>query len=126
MKLESQFVIAADTPNANGRIYTKECLEQVVAKFKKDGTMLGELEASNKASVSFSQVSHVVDDIRLVDNNLVADITVLDTPCGEKLKELLSLGEVSFHLKGVGGVDYAGNVNSESYKLISISVKKGE
>jgi hypothetical protein len=49
----------------------------------------------------------------------VADIKVLNTPCGTTLIEMIKNSEVAFRLKGVGGME--NNVIQDSYKIISIN-----
>ena len=87
-------VLKSNTVNLNGRMYTDECLEQMVAQFKQkvsDGVqMFGELGYPESTSfTSLERVSHQVENLQVEGDTLFAEIKVLDTPRGKELKTLL-------------------------------------
>lgn len=117
----------ADKPNRNRRIYPRKILEQQVERLKEyvhNRSLMGELGVPKEAIIHVSGVSHVITDLYMSDNNLMAEIEVLNTPPGQQLCALLSSGiPIGFRMSGVGGgyADNAGNfVVDESYKMIQI------
>ena len=87
-------VLKSNTVNLNGRMYTDECLEQMVAQFKQKVSngvqMFGELGYPESTSfTSLERVSHQVENLQVEGDTLFAEIKVLDTPRGKELKTLL-------------------------------------
>ncbi len=108
VKSDNVFKVTAlmvDHPNSNGRIYTKNVIEKVIAKFNR-GSTLGELWTGDKRAdmmVRFANASHEVKDIYLEGDYLKADVLPLLTPQGKILKSLLdSNAAISFRPFGIG------------------------
>lgn len=82
--------------NLNGRIYTRETAEEIVDQFKRkvaeQGHLFGQIGHPENLQVSLANVSHNVNDIRIENNRIVGDITVMDTPSGKVLKSLVEIG----------------------------------
>ncbi len=119
-RLEAK-VARADVPNGNKRIYPRAILEREVARFKKDRTMMGQLKLRSSKVTYLSDVSHVVTNLKMKNDYLVAEIEVLNTPQGRILEN--SLRETTFRCSGIGSgkVDNKGVLTiSDSYKLIAI------
>lgn len=117
----------ADKPNRNRRIYPRKVLEQQVERLQEyvhNRSLMGELGVPKEAIIHVSGVSHVITDLYMSENNLMAEIEVLNTPSGQQLRALLSAGvSIGFRMSGVGGgtTDNTGNfVVDESYKMIQI------
>lgn len=116
----------ADKPNQNRRVFPRKVLEQQVERLQEDvrnRRLLGELGVPGEAVIRFNKASHVILDLYMSDNNLMAEIEVLDTPAGKQLRSLLSAGvPIGFRMSGVGDGDSIGGnfVVNESYKLIQI------
>lgn len=122
-------IARADVPNGNKRIYPREVLEQAVRVFqadhKKHRSLVGELGLPNEPSIiHFQNASHVITDLRMQDDYLVAEIEVLDSPCGRVLRTMLETNSeiVAFRTRGVGNghTDGGNYIIGESYKLITI------
>ncbi len=114
-------VMELDKPNKNNRIYTRKCMEQAIADTKKlveENRFVGELDQISSTSVNVSNVSHIVKNIRIEDNKVLADIQILNTPRGHQLKELLDEKKISFVPRGLGKIDSDRTISD--YKLISI------
>lgn len=80
---------------------------------------LGELDQQcHDSSVNLSNVSHLVTDLRMEGNNLLADIQILTTPRGRALQELLDRNEVVFAPRGLGEIGEDRII--KNYKLITI------
>lgn len=117
----------ADIINKNRRIYPRKVLEQQIERLQDDirnRSWMGELGVPIEAMIHFSKASHLVIDLFMSDNKMMAEIEVLDTPSGQQLRTLLSAGvPIGFRMSGVGGGildDYGRFVVDESYKLIQI------
>jgi hypothetical protein len=97
-----------------------------------NGSLLGELGHPDRFETSLSNVSHVINNIRENNNNLYADIKILDTPYGDLLKNMINVGmPISFSQRAMGNVDSNGNITDykvfswdviidENYKLIEL------
>ncbi len=119
-----------DKPNLNGRVYPRKVVEKAIVDFKEKIAKdqgLGEFTdyqcRDNDPGVKMEFVSHKVNDLKFDENdNVVADITILETPCGKNLK-LLSEDELhkkfKFVPRGIGGFE-EGNIIKEGYKLVSV------
>jgi len=115
MKLTGNFIHYGQK-NLNGRIYTKECAEKMVADFnmKKQGladapkgstggvgpdnqwfqcdTMLGQLGYPKESNFTdLANVSHEVEEIHLDEKNrtVAGTIRILETPAGETVKTII-------------------------------------
>jgi hypothetical protein len=98
-------ILRADHPNGNKRIYPREILEKVVERFHRDGiTTIGQFGMPKDGIIRINDMSHMVMDLQMKDDYLVAEIAVMDTPQGKILNQLLrSFGDVvAFRTAGVG------------------------
>lgn len=79
--------------NLNGRIYTRECVENMIEqfnrKFGQQGYFFGETGIPDSTTVSLSKISHNVTKIEIQGNKLLGDIQILNTPQGEFLKSFI-------------------------------------
>ena len=110
-----------DIPNKNGRIYTKECMKKAIADTKKlieEKRFLGELEQPQYTDINLSNVSHMITDLRIEENKIVADIQVLKTPKGFLLQEMMDAKEIEFVQRGLGKIGKDNIVTD--YTLIAI------
>lgn len=79
--------------NGNGRIYQdNENLRESIADFNKRvdevGVAYGELGYTNSFNTSLARVSHTIKNVRIEDDKVVGDITLINTINGRTLKEL--------------------------------------
>ena len=114
-----------DSPNRNGRIYTRECMEKAIEGVKKlieEKRFLGELEIPHDTIVDLSNVSHMVTDLRIEESKIVADIQVLKTPKGIILQEKIDANEVEIVQRGLGKIGKDNIVTD--YELIAIDAVK--
>ena len=89
----------------------------------KNGKLWGQIDAGNDTmQLQISKISHKIDDIGFVDDQIEIDIAVLDTPQGQILKAILSKGDVAptFMINGKGKVE--GNVVLYVEKLFSLDL----
>ena len=121
-------VITVDTPNHNGRVYPRAEMERAIDKFNDrlpEHPLFGELgygPALDGTSISLDRVSHKVDKMFIEGDNVMAKITVMDTPMGNILKTLCEEAPNAVMLgpRGTGVVDEDGNVSE--YTLITVDV----
>lgn len=113
-------VLKSGVLNGNGRIYTKEALEKAVELFKDNQeTMFGQIgEMEHFSPVDLSKVSHRVNSLIVEDDLLIADIDVLPTPEGDKLKDLLKY--VVFRPSIIGNINE--NKEVEIKELVTFNV----
>jgi len=66
-------------------------LEKILVESSPDNPIVGcTYQSSFRNQVSLKDVSHVIQSIRISENNIYAIVKILDTPSGKMLKELTS------------------------------------
>ena len=124
-------LIHYDQENLNGRIYTKEAVENIVEQFNKkteEEKFLGELgyPQDDFTGINIGNISHEVESIHLneEDKTLVGTFKILNTPKGEIVKELLknNVG-ISCRPRGVGNINE--NKEVEDFQLLSFDIVTG-
>ena len=117
-------ICESNKPNANNRIYPKDILAEQVDSLQDDvkqRRLMGELGQPSDATIHLDKVSHIITDLYMSDNLMMAEIEVLDTTNGKKLKELLSNGQVGFRMSGIGsGTMKYNQFIIDEFKLIQI------
>ena len=116
----------ANAINANKRKYTREALEQNMAKLNeaiKHRGLVGELDHPTDSVIHFEKASHVITKLYWDGDVLMGEGEILNTPHGKILKTLLNDGvRVGISSRGVGNgrVDENGVlVIDENFKLIT-------
>lgn len=108
----------SNIPSPNGRIYSKELLQKIA----KDTNLpiFGQIGLDRH----LSKCSHSVEKLFFQDNELKAEIRILDTPVGRKISDILNNQpcNVSFRIGGVGSLDETGKVNL-NYKLDRVGIE---
>jgi hypothetical protein len=128
MKPTTWRVLHADVPNGNGRVYKRPVLENIVTTFYKENkesrSLFGTLGMTNDSIIHLSEVSHLIKDLKMDGDYMVAEIEVLNTPYGNILKKLISSSAVAFRTAGLSdysiddkGIYYI----SDNYKLLTIN-----
>ena len=131
-------VVIQDVPTKHGHVYTKEALEAAVVSFgkrqEKQGTLMGELAKPGLnrsvpltpnvvACIELAQVSHSFKNVRLVEDTLVCDAAILETPQGKFANMFMSQinGTPVFGLRGlVPGGTVQGNITN--FAPVSIDI----
>ena len=130
MKVEGVFLYY-DKVNGNGRIYTKECAEDIVHQLRemaKNGNALGVMgqDENERVEIPLSGVSHRIMDAYIDDRDktVKGNIEILDgTPKGVMLKKLLeTVGPEGFSVASRGTGTINENNEVEDYKLISFDI----
>jgi hypothetical protein len=97
-----------DTPNGNGRIYSKGILQREVENYQKlvkERRALGELDHPDESVINLRNASHLVTDMWWDGPALMGKVEILDTPSGNILKQLARSGvTLGISSRGLGSV----------------------
>ena len=97
-----------DTPNGNGRVYSKQILQREVEnywKLVKERRALGELDHPDDSVINLKNASHLVTDMWWDNEALMGKVEILDTPSGNILKQLANSGvTLGISSRGLGSV----------------------
>lgn len=96
--------ITADVPNANGNIYSRECLDTVVKDFRKSSKMIPLYASINDAQHAASngnnpeRMAGYVTEMNIKDNQLIVKCSLAQTNMGDIVKALsgaIKLGDLA-------------------------------
>jgi hypothetical protein len=131
---EKQFFIEgvfmqAEQKNKNGRVYPKPILakeaNRYVTEYVNKNRALGELNHPTGPSVNLDRVSHKVTWLYENNNDFYGKAKILDTPCGQIVKNLMSEGvKLGVSTRGMGSLEKRGSVNvvKEDFMLAAIDI----
>ena len=108
-------VLDLDKPNLNGRTYPTREVEKTIRQTSVP--FMGTLGMPDGDKISLTKVSHAVEELRIEDGALMAKITLLQTPAGQMLSQLLD--ECEFRAAGTGDIDENGVVSN--WKMTTVS-----
>ena len=121
-------VLTCDKPTITGRVYPKTLVEEAVIEdsFIKEKIanrmFFCEFPSNDEEPYAYANLNNVafsVENLSFEDDDLKADIAVLDTTQGKILNKLIdSDASVIFSCSGVGSIDINNKVTD--YKLLSI------
>ena len=119
----------ADVKNGNGRVYPRHVLEREVYRLQPliaEKRVLGELDHPADAKVHLDKVSHLITKLEMKPDGVVyGEATVLETPAGKVLKELLKSGvKLGISSRGYGTVRKNNGVDevTEDYKMVTFDI----
>jgi len=114
-------ILKANVPTPKGNVYIVKTLVDIASKINEDGRIMGELDPNPNhfGEVVYDNVSHTVRNARVDDDELTAEITILDTPSGKLLKQI-PIGWCNFHLRMIIMRGDDGIINVE--KVIAVDV----
>ena len=120
-------VLTLDEPTSSrGIIFPKEELQTAIIKFKERdrSTSFGTLRGSYySAELSFNEVSHEVNDIWIEDNRVLASVTILNTPKGKLVSELLDAKiSIGFQPAGYGFVNKDKTITDFTLERVDVDV----
>ena len=121
-------IMRLNTPNRNNRVYPTETFQLAIDEYNKQIVekraigVIGEYETDKDWSgVNLEKASHIVEKLEIVGDEVHADIKVLDTLAGQKLRDLLATTDMTFRPRGEGQIHNTADVYVVSeYKLVSI------
>ena len=110
-KFTAIIATTVDTPNRNGIIYSKAAMEEAIKKMQPiidEGRLMGELGQGSSA-VNLGNVSHKIDKLWIEDGKGYGDITILNTPQGKIVEDLLNIEPtpVSLGMRCIGTPEYS-------------------
>ena len=111
-------LLELDKPNKNGRIYTKEVMREAIAKYGEKLSRFGELGYGEDSHINIDRISHKVNFLYIKENQVLADISLLGTPCGKIAK---ALPDFNIGPRGLGKFAEDG-ITLQSYEFISIDI----
>jgi hypothetical protein len=119
----------ADQKNKNGRVYPKQILvkeaNRYVTEYVNKNRALGELNHPTGPSVNLDRVSHKVTWLYENNNDFYGKAKILDTPCGQIVKNLMSEGvKLGVSTRGMGSLEKRGGINvvKEDFMLAAIDI----
>jgi len=115
--------LEADVLNLNGRKYMIDTITREVKKFNETkiskNRSVGELDHPPDPTVNLDRVSHIITELKMVDNVGYGIAKILDTPMGKIIKKLIDGGvSLGMSTRGVGSLD--GEFVKDDYSLITI------
>ena len=97
-----------DTPNGNGRVYSKKVLQREIEnywKLVKERRALGELDHPDDSVINLKNASHLVTDMWWDGPALMGKVEILDTPSGKISRNLAESGvTLGISSRGLGSV----------------------
>ena len=112
--LNNVVLLPLDVKNANGRIYDQAAAEKILGDIAgKKIPMYGELGYPETFDISLSNVSHIVEIVRLENNRILGDIKILETPSGKILEN--SLPHYVFRPRSAGSIQENGIVDISKF-----------
>lgn len=120
VEVVNKLIMVADHPNdKSGRVYPREELVKLVEKFKNVdviGSFVG-VDITDKHKVAITS-----KNFRMIGNALICDFTIMDTPNGFTLQNMIHNHQLALTPRGRGNVDLkTGRISN--FDLISIDVK---
>jgi hypothetical protein len=119
----------AETKNKNGRVYPKPILvkeaQRYVTEYVNKNRALGELNHPSGPSVNLDRVSHKVTWLYENNNDFYGKAKILDTPCGQIVKNLMNEGvKLGVSTRGMGSLEKRGGINvvKEDFMLAAIDI----
>jgi hypothetical protein len=106
----------AEKKNRNGRFYPHKTLTDEVHRYNKEyvqkNRAMGELGHPEGPTVNLERVSHIINDLREENSNIMGKAKILDTPYGKIVKNLMDEGaKLGVSSRGMGTLKEKGGVN---------------
>jgi hypothetical protein len=122
--LRGTFMQAA-IKNRNGRVYPineiSAAVQIGVSRIKESKGLLGELDHPQTLSINLDRVSHVITEMRMVGNNAVGGMKLINSPMGNIAKELVNSGVLlGVSSRGAGSVNESGGVTGFQFVTVDI------
>jgi len=120
----------SDIKNHNGRIYPKKIMEGQITEYNASyigkNRAMGELGHPPSPQINLDRVSHNIIELRYKSStDVYGKAKLLDTPCGNIAKNLVSEGiQLGVSSRGLGTVKESGGVNvvQDNFKLATIDI----
>jgi uncharacterized protein YacL (UPF0231 family) len=116
--------IVADQLTKNKRIYPKDVLIEALDEYNSKPTKFGEIGTSDSIYINCENIGIQIKEAKLENDEVVADIDLLNVPNKESLKILIDNDELILKLRGIGHVNEQGVVHD--FKIISFDLDSKE
>lgn len=125
--MKVKFNIKADTPNKNGTIYPKKVLKKAMKEYIKrikDRREFGIIDQP-KFTTPLTEIAFRINDVIENDGGYVAEINILSTPNGDKLKEIIDKNEYRIVTLSYGDItkDKDGNDVVSNLEIAQVGIK---
>ena len=116
----------ADGVNKNKRIYDLDNMVEEVTRYEKEmistDRAMGELNHPTTAEVDLERACHIVTEMKQEASTFMGKSKVLQTPCGEIVRKLVTDGvRVGMSSRALGKIDQEGEVGKVTeMKLVAI------
>lgn len=112
-------VCKLDELNINGRIYSAACFDGVAKDMPLFGWFCCDSNGYNEI-LEPMQCSHMLTSLDITkDGFVVGNFTILDTPIGDMLSELVKVKKVFPRMRGEGGIEWREN-KVTNYTLMGV------
>ena len=103
----------ANKKNGNGRVYPFNTLKEQINKYMNgpmaSRTSTGELDHPESSIINLSNVSHLITKIWWEENDVMGELTLLNTPSGKIAQEIIKAGiPLGISSRGMGSVKQIG------------------
>ena len=103
----------ANKKNGNGRVYPLNTLKEQINKYMNgpmaSRTSTGELDHPESSIINLSNVSHLITKIWWEGNDVMGELTLLNTPSGKIAQEIIKAGiPLGISSRGMGSVKQIG------------------
>lgn len=119
----------AEKTNRNGRVYPIKVLADEVKRYNKNYVKprraMGELGHPEGPTVNLERVSHLIESLKIEENDIVGRAKILDTPYGKIVKNLVDEGaKLGVSSRGMGTLKQNGKVNEvqKDFMLSAIDI----
>lgn len=119
----------SETKNKNGRVYPSAILEKEVDRYINDviknGRSLGELNHPEGPTINLDRASHRIVSLRKEGNNIHGKAKVLNTPCGNIVKNLIDEGiTLGVSSRGLGSIAMKNGIQEvqSDYHLCTVDI----
>lgn len=116
----------ADDVNKNKRVYDLDNMIEEVARYEKEmiknDRAMGELNHPTTAEVDLERACHIVTEMTQDGSTFIGKSKVLQTPCGEIVRKLVTDGvRVGMSSRALGQIDQKGEIGHVTQmKLVAI------
>jgi hypothetical protein len=120
---KSQKLMILDVPNNNNHLYTTELVNKIIESSPREVMGMLGVNSCVYPNINFDKVSHKISNLRIEECYWVGDVTILKTPCGDMLTNLIERKiDFDFRPTGVATIEMDNDivVIGSDYKLISI------
>lgn len=116
----------ADVRNRNGRIYPKAIMEREVNRYYKEFVLtkraVSDLDHPGNSTPLFANACHLIDDVKMVGNEVFGSAKIMDTPSGKIAKTLMDEGvQLAVSTRGCGSLG-PDNVVGDNFFLIGFDL----